>query len=286
MSEKKIFIMENHASAILAWFKLQQGSKCNLITFDEHTDTVAPLLRYKNSVLEGDEEALLQELSNMKNNLTEKLLREVLTDGVHLKSRKNRSWGEALRLWNDEHITTAIFFELIDKAYIVSPNKGDMVKNSKFEYLNKIYQRIFYLDSLFDKSKLLEIESFYEREIVGYQSCNLENAFIDKILNEIPENEDIILDIDLDYFKDMHVLENDLSTYSSFARLVRRCKGITIATEPSFVSGNTEFYNLNVIEKNEKSEKSEWIEGRYWNAQDCFEKLMTIIQASLDNKYI
>lgn len=161
-----------------------------------------------------------------------------------------------------------------------------MVKNSEFEYLNKIYQRIFYLDSLFDKSKFLEIENSYEREIVEYQSSNLENDFIDKILTKIPENEDIILDIDLDYFKDIHVLENDLSNYSSFARLVRRCKGITIATEPSFVSGNTEFYNMNVIDKNEKIEKSEWIGGRYWNSQDCFEKLMKIIQASLDNNYI
>lgn len=42
--------------------------------------------------------------------------------------------------------------------------------------------------------------------------------------------------------------------------------------------------NLNVINKNTETEEYAWIWGRYWNAQDCFEKLMIIIQASLDNK--
>lgn len=284
ISGKKIFIFENHASAILAWFHLRQDQKYNLITFDEHTDTLAPLLRYKNSSLEANEEIFISELNHMKNNLTETLLKGLLTPGSYLKGRKRSSYGETLHLWNDEHITTSIFFELIDKAYIVSPEMGDDLRNSKENYLAQIYRQIFYLNGLLKKTDMDEIEDIFEREFRDYQNSNIGNDLIERVMAVIPENEDIILDIDLDYFKDIKVLESNLSNYRSFARLVRRCKGITIATEPNWVADNVGWYNSNVKDKNTETEESEWIWGRYWNAQDCFEKLMIIIQASLDNK--
>lgn len=284
ISGKKIFIFENHASAILAWFNLRQGSKCNLITFDNHTDTLAPLLAYKNSSLKANEEIFISELNHMKQNLTETLLQGLLMSGSYLKGRKSNSYGETLHLRNDEHITTSIFFELIDKAYIVSPRMGDDLRNSREDYLAQIYRQIFYLNGLFKKTDIDEVEDIYEREFLDYQNSNIGNDLIEQVLGIIPEDEDILLDIDLDYFKDIKVLENDLSNYRSFARLVRRCKGITIATEPNWVADNVEWYNLNVIDKNAETEESEWIWGRYWNAQDCFEKLMIIIQASLNNK--
>lgn len=284
ISGKKIFVLENHASAILAWFHLRQDSKCNLITFDDHTDTLAPLLRYKNSSLKANEEIFIGELNHMKNNLTETLLKDLLTPGSYLKEKKSSSYGETLYLRNDEHITTSIFFELIDNAYIISPNMGDDLRNSKEDYLSQIYRQIFYLDGLFKKTNIDEVEDICEREFLDYQNSNIGNDLIKQIMEVIPKDEDIILDIDLDYFRDIKVLESDLSNYRSFACLVRRCKGITIATEPDWVENNVESYNLNIINKNTETAESEWIWGRYWNAQDCFEKLMIIIQASLDNK--
>ena len=284
ISGKKIFIFGNHASAILAWFHLRQDQKYNLITFDEHTDTLAPLLRYKNSFLEANEEIFISELNHMKNNLTETLLKGLLTPGSYLKGRKRSSYGETLHLWNDEHITTSIFFELIDKAYIVSPEMGDDLRNSKENYLAQIYRQIFYLNELFEKTYIDGVEDICERKFRDYQNSNIGNDLIERVMAVIPEDEDIILDIDLDYFKDIKVLENDLSNYRTFARLVRRCKGISIATEPNWVADNVKRYNSNVRDKNTETEESEWIWGRYWNAQDCFEKLMIIIQASLDNK--
>ena len=71
----------------LLGFHLQQGSKCNLITFDNHTDTLAPLLAYKNSSLKANEEIFISELNHMRNNLTETLLKGLLTPGSHLKGR-------------------------------------------------------------------------------------------------------------------------------------------------------------------------------------------------------
>lgn len=161
---------------------------------------------------------------------------------------------------------------------------GDDLRNSREGYLSKIYHKIFYLNGLFEKTDIDEVEDICERSFLDYQNSNIGNDLVEQVMGIIPEYEDIILDIDLDYFKDIKVLENDLSNYRSFARLVRRCKGITIATEPNWVAENVEWYNLNVVDKNTEVEESEWIWGRCWNAQDCFEKLMRIIEASLDNK--
>ena len=161
---------------------------------------------------------------------------------------------------------------------------GDDLRNGREVYLSQIYHKIFYLNGLFERTDIDEVEDICERSFLDYQNSNIGNDLIEQVMGIIPEDEDIILDIDLDYFKDIKVLENDLSNYRSFARLVRRCKGITIATEPDWVAENIEDYNLTAIDKNTGTEQSEWIWGRYWNSQDCFEKLMRIIEASLDNK--
>lgn len=284
ISEKKIFIFENHASAILAWFKLQQNPRPSLVTFDHHTDTMAPLLRYKNSSLDRDEKIFLSELDFMKEHLSENLLKELLVPGSYLKKRKSGYANEALVLWHDEQISTSIYFELINKAYIVAPRKGDDFRNSKENYLSKIYHNIFYLHDFLLNENIYEIEDNHEREMLNYQCSNIGNDLIKKIIDKIPEDEAIILDIDLDYFKDISVLENDLSDYSEFAKLVRKSKGITIATEPGCVDENVEWYNLNVIHKNLEVDETNRLWGRNWNAQDCFEKLMKIIQASLENR--
>ena len=42
-----------------------------------------------------------------------------------------------------------------------------------------------------------EIEDIFEREFQDYQNSNIGNDLIERVMAVIPENEDIILDIDL-----------------------------------------------------------------------------------------
>ena len=103
----------------------------------------------------------------------------------------------------------------LNKAYIVSPKMGDDLKDSREDYLSQIYRQIFYLNGLLKKTDMDEIEDIFEREFQDYQNSNIGNDLIERVMAVIPENEDIILDIDLDYFKDIKVLESNLSNYRS-----------------------------------------------------------------------
>ena len=289
IEDKPIYIFANHAIAIRAWHAEKKDKKLNLITFDEHTDTFAPIRRYISTYLDGNEHLAVEILEKLRLELSDSKLKRLLTPGAYLPKTTNMKRDANIvhrKLWNDEHIATAIFLGIIDKAYICSPNHDIPIRSE--QKIEDVYSKIIYLSHAYDGglpySKMREL-SKKEEELVYLNMKSINSFYNERMLSLIDmglnNSSPYILDIDLDYIRDLNVLEKPIQEYAIFKDLVRRAIAITIATEPSWVQDASEWYNLNVSDYNKVCEPDEVLPLRNWNSQQVLDTIIKKIEEML-----
>lgn len=248
---KPIYVFENHAASLKAWWEISQGLQLNVLTFDEHTDTHPPLWAYCIHVLNHDEKALIDSLDKLKANLS----RSTIDSFYERTDEYLNSFHQ--RLKHDEHIATAIYLNIIQKAYVCSSSSSNPKMLISNENLQQLYKNIVPLESPFVRmsypSEFSKCSFFCDfAELQRKVSVNLDNDTIDNIMVQLPLDIDFILDIDLDYFQSPFILDKKYYSLSSFCKLIKRAKGITIAAETNCVLEQVEKYDsiISKIDKN------------------------------------
>lgn len=290
---KKVFVFASHSTAIRAWYKQSMKNALNLITFDEHTDTFPPLLRYRNSHLDRTDKKLIELIDKIKAEISDETLHKLLLSERYLRSaRQNKGYfGKdiACRLWHDEHITTAMMLGIINEAFICCHTSDDPSDNIDSERVSNLYNNIHYLDEAFDTDTILpdkENDCPEALRELGYIRQLGEKNISDERLKTLFEaglqtEAPFVLDIDLDYFRDISVLNNPLDSYKTFASLVKQADCITIATEPDCVKEASDGYNYNVKDYNAVCKKENSIPYHHWDSQEVLMKLLKIIEYCL-----
>lgn len=289
---KPIYIFANHATAIRAWYAEKSGSSLNLITFDEHTDTRPPLCSYANSYFGGKNERILPILEHIKTNLSEDLLKRLLTPRGYLKETEMKSYGAKpvdCRLKHDEHITTALYLGIIDTAYICCHKADCSVYDHKEDEYCETYERIKSLSKAYPSSYPTDEENTAEscfNELEKYSMRNISNFIIDKLYsNGLNTQHPYILDIDLDYFVNIDALAQPIERYNRFGELVRNAQVITIATEPKCFKESQNIFNKKAKEYNSLCTPEDGeVELRHKNSSYALDKLLSIIRYSLNEK--
>ncbi len=293
IAEKPVYVFANHATAIRAWFRESRNAPVNLITFDEHTDTFPPLLRYQNVFLDRDEEKNIALLEEIKANISDDLLRRLVLVGDYLTrpyGKENDTYNLSLKLWNDEHITTSIYLGIIADAYICCQKSDRAVENVKNQKLRDLYKHIAYLDDAFRRERVSgptpKMDSLEEAEsyLRDHQRYNIFDSTIERLYEAgLDVSSPYILDIDLDYFRDINVLKAPYAMYRRFRELCRNAHCITIATEPDWVSDASGWHLSSVRNYNSKCMESDKIEHKGWDSHQVLSLLLKIIEHSLTN---
>ena len=230
-ADKPIYVFENHAAALKAWWELSQGCHLNVLTFDEHTDTHPPMWGYCVHVLNYNEQELIKLLDDLKSNLSDAVI-----DSLYGKLEEySNAYFERRLLQHDEHIATAIYWEIIHKAYVCSPSSSNPKMLISNDILKHLYENVVLLESPFARMnypfEFSNCSFFYDFvELQRKVSVNLDNDTIDKVMNQLPLDSDFILD-------------EKYYSLSSFCKLIKRAKGITIATEIDCVREQVKNYS-------------------------------------------
>lgn len=284
-----MFIFASHATAIRAWFKQSKEGKLNLITFDKHTDTFPPLLRYRNSHLGGTDRKLIELVDKLKEEISDDILHKLLLPEGYLRSemydKEQDGLDIACRLWNDEHITTAMMLGIINEAYICCHLSDDPSGNIDSERVSALYKNIHYLEKAFDVDTIFPVDTedspdaLQELEhITQLREKNISDERLNTLFDAGLQTESpYILDIDLDYFRDIGVLDYPLEEYKAFASLVRNANCITIATEPEWVKEASYIYNKNITDYNAICRKENQLPCHDWDSREALMKLLRII---------
>ncbi len=296
IESKPIYVFKDHATAILAWYNEKRDTPLNLITFDDHTDTFYPLKGYTRSCLDSNQDKLVAELDKIKANLSSNILKKLLIYGEYLKAPATPPpcavVGYLLALRYDEHISTALYLDILSKAYICCHKSDGQIRELTNSALRKLYEeRIYYLSKAYNEWYPPNATSIEELvcELNSRKNRNISDLKISQLINTgLDITKPYILDIDLDYFHDLSVLEQPYETYRAFSKLCNNAACITIATEPGCVRDSCEIFNSSVSDYNrylndnpEIGNKFKRKRGRKWEAHEVLEKLLTIIEYSL-----
>lgn len=262
ISEKDIYVFEDHATALSAWAKVRRklSKKPNLITLDCHTDTHTAFTEH---IYYREGGVMLPE------NIDE--LSSQICSGINYENEQ--SIEEAVsKLRNDEHIDCAVKVGILNSAFVISyfGHRGTLsfeetehqnqykstYENGKFTFFspdpfNKSLEELNYAVPD-DKIFIIPADPGYDpspgatEDEQHLRHCDLavEKSYLDvklKIANKMAESlgitdllsEDFILDIDLDYFRTAESINPQ--DPSAFYELIRRSAAITIALEPKFV---------------------------------------------------
>lgn len=263
---KPIYIVSNHACALKAWYDVWETNgrnKINLVTFDKHTDTYWPCLRYAaapaDMKCEYDVKKVQEVLDPIKSNPSKSALLDLLNQGI---------------VRNDEHITTAMYIGLINEAFICCDDTG-VTNCDKCEAINTLYGKIHYMEEVYNHMRTIMLENADETSpfyLSSSQLKNISDSTIDKlILCGLNTKSDFILDIDLDYFTNIKVLK-ERTDFNAFKELVQKAKAITIATEEWHVNNNVETMQSEVGDELAFS----------WTYKDCLDEVMKIIKSALE----
>lgn len=236
-------MFENHASALKAWWEISHEHQLDVLTFDEHTDTHPPLWTYCNFVLKGNEKALIDYLKKLKDDLS-----SLVIDALYKKTDKYSGNFHSI-LKHDEHIATAIYLNIIKKAYICSSQTSDPTCLISEDELKQLYESIIFLKNPFRRmnhpSTFEQCSYFNDFVELQYKySVNFNNETIDEVVKQIPSDCNFILDIDLDYFQSPFILDTKYNELESFCTLIKKAKAITIATETKYVQDQVQKYEL------------------------------------------
>lgn len=262
ISEKSIYVFNDHHTALLAWAKerrkMQQAPY--LITLDSHTDT-RPAFTAHICRQEGHDtsESELEELSR-------ELCRQI-------DFADEQSVEDAVRrLRHDEHIDCAVKSGILNSAFVIAYRGCGGTRSieedehlGKYRTVQENNRMVVLCPEQLNLSpeqlnyKVPEKRIFEVPESVGYNplpntsddeqhrqhyNSAIETSYLDaklRIANRMAAalgvtdllSEEFILDIDFDYFRTVRSIEpEDIST---FDQLIRSSSAITIALEPQFV---------------------------------------------------
>lgn len=285
-AKKPIYVFENHASALKAWWKISRGLKLDVLTFDEHTDTHPPMWGYCIHALNHDEKALVAFLDKLKANLSRTVIDYLYTRTYEYLNRSHQI------LQHDEHIATAIYLNIIHKAYVCSSQTSNPRCLLSDERLKQLYDSIIFLRNPFVRMKYPRkfAECSYFNNFVELQrkvSVNLDNATIDNVVGQLPLDGDFILDIDLDYFQSPFILDEKYSSLSSFCKLIKSAKGITIATETDCVQEQVKKYKsiISKIDKNCTQFGCENPFRKEWDSRQLLKYVLGLIEYVLSGQW-
>jgi hypothetical protein len=201
IAEKMIYIFDKHHFALPVWALAANKNKrpYNLISFDYHTDTVAPFNKYAfRKIYEEQIRSSTKNEFQLANEIIYERILKVDTDDLTslLDTVKDLEF--------DEHITTAHELALINEYHVI--NKSDSIAMFKGEHLYKN-------DSLSGETELI--------------SC-IDDNYILQTGFEMPD-EPYILDFDLDYFPKRKSFSPEKTSFIS--RIIKNAEIITIARE-------------------------------------------------------
>lgn len=264
---KPIYIVSNHACALEAWYEVWEANgrnKINLVTFDKHTDTYWPCLRYASAPADVKCEYDVKKVQELLDPIKLKPSETALSDLLN---------QEIVR--NDEHITTAMYIGLINEAFICCDDTG-FTNCDKCETINALYGKIHYMEKVYNCMRAIMSENADETlpfYLNSSQLKNISDSTIGKLIScGLDAKSDFILDVDLDYFTNIKVL-TERTDFNVFKELVRKAKAITIATEEWHVNDNVDTMQLEVGDELAFS----------WTYKDCLNEVMKIIKSALES---
>lgn len=217
IKEKPVYICEKHHHVLKFWYS-QRRENLYLLTFDHHTDL--------HRAYQGELDKLKYKIKTQDDwDFEQKKLLEILVKG---------DFNDINLLHHDEHIDAAVLLEIFKKilvysydSYCKKPNRVYCISDKEYEN-QKVINNYNYPDSNAVIESEILINNFKKFEL-----CNLAvDVWIDNF----------ILDIDLDYFKTKKSINPENVDF--FKYLISKCKGITIATEPTFVNSLKEDEDL------------------------------------------
>jgi hypothetical protein len=214
-----VFVFERHSDAIIPWAltRRELSNAPALVTFDQHTDTLAPFLRwgyYKSErILDFDSQDKFME---------ERLAQVDFCSDLSISSA-------AKDLWHDEHIRAAMGAGVIGESFVIAFNSVSSAQR---------VEGIHYLPSLcyYGCAKLPhDDECARTHADLAIDDDHLEPLLAEcSVFQAMLESDDsMVLDIDLDYFRTLRSLSPGSSRV--FRSLASRAVCITIATEPMCV---------------------------------------------------
>lgn len=217
-----IYVFECHSDAIIPWAELRRSrpEPAQLVTFDSHTDTMLPFLRWgfraaqASGEREPDSRDFIPARVGRVDFANEETIRKAAKD-----------------LWHDEHIQAAQETGIVGDAFIVTfgspPNSPDQ-RSPRLHYLNGICHhgchKMPHDEACRIRSADLAID---DQHLVPLFRSNPVAAGVLEM--RMP----LILDIDLDYFLTEQAFRPNKHTLLS--SLAQKADIITIATEPMYV---------------------------------------------------
>ena len=251
LNSKEVFITEKHHHNLIPW-SIQRKSKNKgviILSLDDHLDTREPFLHFAfdHTILKYDEQKALTELSKMDYNEI-----RTIEEGIS-------------KLINDEHITTAIHLDIVDKIFIISytASKDSPLSYEIRSYNNEVQKALMNKLPLPEKpvrpytypnAKIYMVENLCsvgcnkkphddDCEIPHFNQAIesvMLNDKLDIMSNMNPQivsnrkfNQKYILDIDLDYFHTCQSIQPTDST--TFYDIIKNSECITITKEEEFV---------------------------------------------------
>ncbi|MBC3797806.1 UPF0489 family protein [Acetobacterium tundrae] len=196
---KNIMVVDDHQYALLVWGQLFQQSKKSsiLVSIDYHPDTNPSFWLYayqKAMAINPDKEAVL----------VDRFQKKILStlDPLNLKTIE----GAMGKLRNDEHIYTAMELGYIKDYHMINCME-------KHQYLRGHHYLVSenHFGSLDDH--------MFEDSVFSMKNLSQDN---------------LILDIDLDYFSSLKSFDLDLNRNTVFSQLVNQAQLITIARSESY----------------------------------------------------
>ncbi|AOR66232.1 hypothetical protein BBJ41_00945 [Burkholderia stabilis] len=225
---KDVYIVRAHHHVLQGWAEVRltqgQAGAPALLTFDHHTDTHEPFLRYRYWATS----------QGLHDNTQEKAA--MLPGMIAAIDWNNAATVEAAieKLKHDEHVRTAIQAGIVSRAFVV--NLSD---ETHADVAGHVYSTCSGCASIACQKPIHDDHCVRARADHVIESIHL-NHEIDQLNTMaqaagVPgvEADPYILDIDLDYFHTEKAIEPDDTT--TFYRLVQNALAITIATEPACV---------------------------------------------------
>lgn len=215
-----LYVFERHSDAIIPWAAARRSlpGPPFLLTFDRHTDTMEPFLRWAHRVAPNHADA-----EKRKTSKTERM--------AALDWRSETDMDEAARdLWHDEHIRAAMEAGIVSGSFVVAFNTPSLsLRIDGIRYLPNICRHGC-------EKQPHDNACLREHSDLAIDDAHLTPLFADcaDLTAALASSTPMILDIDLDYFRTRKSMFP--VSAATFLSLVSRSACVTVATEPGCTS--------------------------------------------------